>query len=125
MNKSIAGTKDGVDSLIDRARDAVVDVTEQAEMGVESVVGNVAEGAHAAGEYVRDGARAASRRAHRGLKDAAKSLDRTYYRVRGNLSRATTATADYTTNHPAKALLFAAGAGFLLCLCLRWRRLLN
>ena len=121
MKRNIAETKSSVDTLIDRARDAALDVTDHAERGVESAADKVVEGAHAAGEYVRDGARTASRSARRGVKRAAKFADRGYNRARSELSRATTATTDYATEHPRTLLVLAAAAGLMLGLLLHRR----
>jgi ElaB/YqjD/DUF883 family membrane-anchored ribosome-binding protein len=123
MIKNIERTKDGMDSLIDRTRDAVVGATERAERGVETVAQRAVEAAHGAGESVREGAETASRGAHRRVENAAQAIDRGYSRARSDLSRAATATSAYVTENPGKALLLAASAGFVFGLLLRRRRL--
>lgn len=112
--KGIERAQKGMDSLIDRTRDAVVGATDRAERGVESAAERVVKKTHAAGQHVRDGAESASRGAHRGVESTANAIDRGYTRVRSDLTRAARATTEYVTENPGKAMLFAASAGFLL-----------
>lgn len=123
MVEKIERTKAGMNSLIDRTRDAVVVGADRAERGVESVAEQVVEGAHVAGEYVRGGAATASRSAHRRVDGAAKAIDRGFTRARGDLSRVTTAATDYVTENPGKSLLLATSTGFVLGMLVRRRRL--
>lgn len=123
MTDPIERTKNGADTLIDRARDAVVSATERAERSVETAAGRVVEGTRRAGESVRGGAEAASRDAHRRVEGAAQAIDRGYARARGDLTRAATAATDFVTENPGKSLLLAAGAGFACGLWMRRRRL--
>lgn len=122
MNKTIEKTKEGVDHLIDRARDTVVGVSARAERGVESAAGRAVETVHATGKHVRLQAKKASRDAHRRVGEAAKSLEHGYARTRADLSRMTTATSDYVTGNPGRAVLIAASAGFLLGFLVRGQR---
>jgi len=123
MIKNIERTKEGVDSLIDRTRDAVVDVAARTEHGVESAAERVVAKTHAAGAYVRDGAETASRGAHQRVDSAAQAIDRGYTQARNDLARAATTASDYVTANPGKALLLVASAGFLLGLLAGRRRL--
>lgn len=100
MLKNIERSQEGVDSWIDRTRDAVVDVAERAESGAE----------------------AAAREAHRRVERAARAIDRGYARTRGEFSRAATSATDYVAENPGKALLLAASAGFLLAMLTNRRR---
>ncbi|HEX9800541.1 MAG TPA: hypothetical protein VGC00_10285 [Thermoanaerobaculia bacterium] len=122
MNEKIERTKEGMSSLIDRTRDAVVGVSESAERRVETAAGRAVERTHAAGERVRAGADTASSGAHRSLESAAQALDAGMARARNDLSRAATATTDYVTANPGKAVLIAASAGFVLGVLARGRR---
>ena len=122
MTKNIERTKDNMDSLVDRTREAVVGATDRAERGVDSAAKLVTESAHAAGDFVRGGAKTASRGAHRRLEGAAKAIDRGYVRACSDLSRAATTATDYFTESPGKALLLAASAGFALGLFVRPRQ---
>ncbi len=112
--KRVEPTKDTMDSMIDRTRDAVVGVADCAEHGVESAAEHVVAKAHAAGSSLRDGAETASRGAHQRLQDTAQTINRTYSRTRSNLSRAATASTEYVAENPAKALLLTAATGFVL-----------
>mgnify|MGYP003422723117 CR=1 FL=1 len=60
--------------------------------------------------------------AHRRVAGAAEALDRGYTQARSDLARAATATTDYVTANPGKALLLVASAGFVLGLLARGRR---
>lgn len=123
MIKNIERSKEGMDSLIDRTRDAVVGVADRAEQGVESAAKRVTKRAHLAGEYVRDGAETASRGAHRRVEGVANAIDRGYTRARGDLTRAATAATDFVAENPGKAMLIAASGGFVLGMLVRRRRL--
>jgi ElaB/YqjD/DUF883 family membrane-anchored ribosome-binding protein len=111
MIKNIERTRDGMDSLIDKTRDAVVGAT-----------GRAVETAQQAGKSVRDGAEKAARGAHQRVQGTAQAVDRGYTRVRGDLTRVSAATAEYVAENPGKAILFAASAGFLIGMLLRRRR---
>lgn len=63
MIKNIEQTKDGVSSLIDGARDAVVGVADHAERSVASAARRAVKGARVAGELVRLRTRLKERRA--------------------------------------------------------------
>jgi len=121
-HKGIERAQKGVDSLIDRTRDAVVGATDRTERGVESAAERVVKKAHAAGRHVRDGAESASLGAHRRVESTAKAIDRGYTRVRSDLSRAAKATTGYVTENPGKAMLLAASAGFLVGMLVHRRR---
>lgn len=114
MFKRVEQTKDGMSSMIDQTRDAVVDVADRAEHGVELAAEHVVAKAHAAGNSVRDGAETASLGAHRRLRGAAQAIDRGYSRARSDLSRAATASTDYVAENPGKTLLVTAAASFVL-----------
>ena len=122
MIKNIERTQAGMDSLIDRTRDAVVGATHRAERGVESTAERAVETARLAGESVRGGAEKAARSAHQRTQDAAQAVDRGYDRVRGDLTRRAIATTEYVTENPGKSLLLAASAGFLVGVLMRGRR---
>ncbi len=122
MIKNIEKTKDGMSSLIDGTRDAVVGVAARAERGVESAAQRAVEGAHVAGEFVRGRAETASRGAHRGLDGAADAVDRGYSRAQSDLTRAAAGATDYVTQNPGRSLLLAASTGFVLGTFVRWRR---
>lgn len=122
MNRNIERTQDGVGTLIDNTRDAVVEGTHRAENGIETAAERLTEKAHGAGEYVRNGADSASRGAHHRLEDVAQRLDRGYTRAQADLSRAAGAASDYVAGNPGKSLLVAASAGFLTGMLVRsWR----
>lgn len=122
MIRNIERTQEGVGSLIDGTRDAVVEGSHRAENGIESAAQRVVETAHEAGDSVRRGAETASRGAHHTLEDAAKRIDRGYVRAQADLSRAAVAASDYVAGNPGKALLVAASAGFLTGMLVRsWR----
>lgn len=123
MIKNIERSRDGMDSLIDRAREAVVGAADRTERGVESVAKRVVKQTHLAGEHVRGGAEEASRGAHRRVKSAARALDRGYSRAHDDLLRARRATSDYVTGNPGRTLLLAATAGFLVGVVVRRRHL--
>lgn len=122
MMKSVQRTKDGMDSLVDHAREAVVGATDRLERGVESAAGRLVDHAHVAGDYIRDEVEAASRGAHRRLHRAARAVSRGYSRARSDLSRVATASTDYVAENPGKALLIAASVGFLLGMAVGRRR---
>jgi ElaB/YqjD/DUF883 family membrane-anchored ribosome-binding protein len=122
MIKNIAETQAGVDTLIDRARDAFVGVTDHAEHGAESAAENITQGAQAAGDYLRHGAKKATRQAHRRVHRAARAVDRGYAQARSDLDRAAEASSDFVAENPGRSLLIAASAGFLLGLLVRLRR---
>lgn len=122
MIKNIERTQGGVDSLIDRTHEAVASATARAEQGIEAVAGRVVDKAHATGEKIREGADTASAGAHRRVAGAAEAIDRGYAQARSDLARAATATTDYVTANPGKALLLVASAGFVLGLLVRGRR---
>jgi len=122
MIKNIEQTKDGVDSFIDRTRDGVISSASRAERGAEAAAKGVVETVHTAGEYVREGADKAAGGAHRSVGTAATAIDRGYVQARSDLSRAATATTDYFTENPGKALLIAVSAGFALGLMMTGRR---
>jgi len=119
MLNKIKQTKDGVDALIDRTRDAVVEATESAEQGVESAAKVAVKQAHVAGEHVRDSAKTASRDARRKVKHAAKAVDRGYTEARGNLSSTMTTATEYVTENPVKVVLLALTVGFVIALLVR------
>ena len=123
MIKNIERAKDGVDSMIDQTRDAVVGVADRAERGVESAAGRAVDSAHVAGDYVRDGVETASRGAHQHLENTAKAVDLGYREARRQGSRAATAATDYVTHNPGRSLLLVASAGFVLGMLMRRRRL--
>ncbi len=125
MIRNIEQTKDGMDSLVDRTREAVVDVADRAERGVNSGAKRVVKRAHEAGKYVRDGAATASRDAHRHLESAAEAVDRGYTQARGDLSRAAVTATDYITENPGKALLLATSIGFAFGMLVRRQRLFD
>jgi ElaB/YqjD/DUF883 family membrane-anchored ribosome-binding protein len=124
MIKNIERTRDGMDSLIDKTRDAVVGAADRAERGVETTAERAVETAHVAGKSVRDGAEKAARGAHQRVQGTAEAVDRGYTRVRGDLTRVSVATTEYVTENPGKALLLAASAGFLFGMLVRRRRVL-
>jgi len=123
MIEKIERAKERVDTLIDRARDAVVGAADGAEHRVESLAGRVVEGAHVAGKRVRSGAGTASRGAHRRVESAATALDGGIGKAQSDLSQAATAASAYVTENPVKAVLLATSAGFVLGLLARRRRL--
>lgn len=123
MIKNIERTRDGLDSMIDRTRDAVVGAADRAERGVEATAERAVESAHAAGQNVRERAKSASTRAHRRLEDTAVAIDRGYTRARNDVSRAATAATDFVIENPAKSVLIAASAGFVVGMLARRRRL--
>lgn len=122
MIKNLERTQGGVDSLIDRTRDAVVTATDRTEQGIESAAGRVVQKAHETGEKIRERAESASLGAHRSVAGAAQAIDNGYARAKSDLARAATATTDYVTANPGKALLLVASAGFVLGLLVRGRR---
>ena len=122
MIKNIERTQGGVDSLIDRTREAVVAATDRTEQGIESAAGRGVEKAHAAGERIRERTESASLGAHQTVAGAAQAIDRGYSQAKSDLSRAATKATDYVTANPGKALLLVASAGFLLGLLARGRR---
>jgi ElaB/YqjD/DUF883 family membrane-anchored ribosome-binding protein len=119
MLDKIKQTKNGMDSLIDRTRDAVVDATESAEHGVETAAKAAVKQAHVAGEHVRDSAKTARRDARRKVKHAAKAVDRGYTQARGNLSQSMSGITEYVTENPVKTVLLALSAGFLIAMLVR------
>lgn len=122
MFKRVERTEDGMSSMIDQTRDAVVGVADRAEHGVESAAEHVVATAHAAGNSLRDGAETASRGAHQRLRGAARAVDRGYSRARSDLSRAATASTDYVAENPGKTLLVTAAASFVLGVLVGRRR---
>lgn len=126
MVTTIQRTKDSVGTMIDGARDAVVDIADRVEHGVEAAAGSasarVTERAHTAGDYVRGGAENASRGAHRKVADAAETANRNVDRAKHGISRAAAATTDQVVQSPLSSLLLASVSGFLLGLLIGWRR---
>lgn len=144
MVKNIERTANGVDHLIDNARNAVVGATERAEIGVGLAAEKVAEKtgyaaervadkayqvaektqekAQAAGEYLREGTDCATRAAHQRIQQAADLVDRGYSRVRSDLSRGADAATGYIAENSGKAVLLAASAGFLIGMLATRRR---
>ena len=114
MFKKVERTKDGMSSMIDQTRDAVVGIADRAEHGVESAAEHVVATTHAAGDSLRDGAETASRGAHQRLQGAAQAIDRSYSRARSDLARAATASTDYVAENPGKILLVTAAVSFVL-----------
>ncbi len=122
MNRNIERTQDGVSSLIDTTRDAVIAGTHRAENGIDTAAERLSEKAHGAGESVRSGAESASRGAHHRLEDVAQRLDRGYTRAQADLTRAATTASDYVAGNPGKSLLVAVSAGFLTGMLVKsWR----
>ncbi len=122
MLKTIEKTKDGVGTLIEQTRDAVIGATGRAERGVESAADAVVRKTYATGERVREGAASAANGALRGTENAAQALDHGVERAQRDLSRLSTATSEYVASNPGKALLLTASAGFLLGYLLRPRQ---
>ena len=122
MIKNIERTKEGMDSLIERTRDAVVRATHGAERSVESTAERAVETARVAGKSVRGRAERAARGAHQSAQSAAQAVDRGYTRVRGDLTRTAAATTAYVIENPGKALVLAASAGFVVGILVRGRR---
>jgi ElaB/YqjD/DUF883 family membrane-anchored ribosome-binding protein len=122
MSETIERAKAGLESLIDRTRDAVVGAADGAEKRVEVAAGRVVERAHTAGERLRGGAERASRGACQHVDRAAESLDSGMGAAKSELSRAARAATDYVVANPGKAVLLATAAGFVLGLLARRRR---
>lgn len=123
MIKSIERTQSGVDTLIDSTRDAVINGADGAEARIETAAEATVRASRAAAERLREGADSAARGAHRGVQGAAKAIDRGYARAQRDLSRVARGTTDFVTENPGKALLLAAGVGFLIGLVVQRRRL--
>lgn len=114
MLKNIERTKDGMDSMIDQAHDAVIGATDRAQRGAESAMEDMAEKTYEAGDFIRDGADMAQLGAHRGVRVAARAISRGYTRAASDLSRAATATTDFVAENPAKTMVGLAATGFVL-----------
>jgi ElaB/YqjD/DUF883 family membrane-anchored ribosome-binding protein len=119
MIKSFGRTKDSMDSLIDRNRDAVVDAADHARYGIPSAAEQAGETAHAAGDRLRDGAETASLGAHRSVYAAATTINRGSRRTRSDLSGAST---DDVAENPGKTLLLSAAVGFVFGVLVGRRR---
>lgn len=144
MVKNIERTVNGMDNMIDNARNAVVGASERAELGVgiaaekvaekagyaaemvaekaQVVAGKAQEKVQAAGEMFRDGAECGARAAHQRIQQAADLVDRGYNRVRSDLSRGADVATEYIAENSGKAVLLAASAGFLLGMLATRRR---
>ncbi|MEO8276012.1 MAG: hypothetical protein ABI639_07315 [Thermoanaerobaculia bacterium] len=121
MFRNIAETKDGIDTLIDKTRDRVLDGTERAEAGVQSAAASVVEKAHETGYAVRERTNRAARRAHDGVERAAGSVESGVENARARFADVSERAANFTAEKPAQALLLAAGLGFLIGLVVRGR----
>jgi ElaB/YqjD/DUF883 family membrane-anchored ribosome-binding protein len=125
MIKSIERTQAGMDTLIDSTRDAVISRADAAEERIENAAEAAIRASRVAAERVRVSADSAARGAHKGVEGAAKALDRGYTRAQRDLSRVAARTTDFVSENPGKALLIAAGAGFLIGVLVQRRRRLS
>ena len=107
----------GTDGGVVSARQRFQRLGEDAQDKYKKVSDDVRRGAERASEEIRRGAE----RARETYEDVAENAQRSYERVRseaGNMSREVSL---FVRDNPGKALLIAAGAGFLLGLLARGR----
>lgn len=118
----------GVSSARDRFQSRYREVSEDVRRGAERASSEIRRGAERATSEIRRGTERASSELRRGTeraketyRDVADSAREGYDKVRvdaGNLSRE---VGFYVRDNPGKALLMAAGVGFLLGLVARGR----
>lgn len=99
------------------ARERFQRVSEEVQDRYRRVSDDVRRGAERASAEIRRG----TERAREGYRDAAETARETYDKVRTDAGQLTREVGFYVRDNPGKALLIAAGVGFLLGLIARGR----
>lgn len=109
----MAGETEGVVS----ARQRFQRLGEEVQNKAKKVSEDVKRGAERASHEIRRGAE----RARETYEEVAENAERTYQRVRSEAGNVSREVSLYVRDNPGKALLIAAGVGFLLGLLVRGR----
>jgi len=107
----------GTDGGVVSARQRFQRLGEEVQSKYKKVSEDVRRGAERASEEIRRGAE----RARETYEEVAENAQRTYQRARSEAGNVSREVSLYVRDNPGKALLMAAGAGFLLGLLARGR----
>ena len=99
------------------ARDRFQRLSEDMQGRYRQVSDDVRRGAERASDEIRRG----TQKAREGYREAAETARETFDKVRGDAGNLTREVGFYVRDNPGKALLIAAGVGFLLGLLTRGR----
>jgi ElaB/YqjD/DUF883 family membrane-anchored ribosome-binding protein len=105
------------DSGVVSARERFQKLGEEVQSKYKKASEDVRRGAERASQEVRRGAE----RARETYEEVAENAQRTYQRARSEASNLSREVSLYVRDNPGKALLMAAGVGFLLGLIVRGR----
>jgi len=105
------------DADVVSARERFQKLGEDVQNKYKKVSEEVRRGAERASQEIRRGAE----RARETYEEVAENAQRTYQRARSEASNLSREVSLYVRDNPAKALLIAAGVGFLLGLIVRGR----
>jgi ElaB/YqjD/DUF883 family membrane-anchored ribosome-binding protein len=119
-----SGLRENAEKALDAATDGVAAarekfsrVTDDLQDRYKKVSQDVRRGAERASKEIRRTAAAAAD----SYQEAAKTVQKKYHKVRKDVVRVAGDASDYVRENPGKAVLIAAGIGFLLGLVVRRR----
>lgn len=101
------------------AKARVGKITEDVQGRLRDVSEDVRKGAERASAEIKRGYERASHAAREGYEETARNLRQGYTRVRKDFDGLTRDVNDYVRDNPGKAVLIAAGVGFLIGLLFR------
>lgn len=113
----VASARDRFQRLSEDVRGRYASVSQDVRRGAERASAEIRRGAERASEEFRRG----SERARETYSDVADNARRQYDRARSGAGDLTREVGFYVRDNPGKALLMAAGVGFLLGLIVRGR----
>lgn len=99
---------------LEQARDKLYEAADDVRERAGRIAGDAERGASKAGATIRDGAR-------QGYRAATEKLGEGYERMSRDWGRKSSGWADTVRDNPGRALLVAAGVGFVLGLIFRQR----
>jgi ElaB/YqjD/DUF883 family membrane-anchored ribosome-binding protein len=115
--EGIASARDRFQRLSQDMRGRYADVSQDVRQGAERASAEIRRGAERASSELRRG----TERARETYQEVADNARRQYHQVRSEAGDLTREVGFYVRDNPGKAMLMAAGVGFLLGLIVRGR----
>jgi ElaB/YqjD/DUF883 family membrane-anchored ribosome-binding protein len=119
IEKAKDAVVEAVADSVERAREAVGDRLDTAKERLEDVGDDLGRKARRVSDEVRREAEKGARQARQAYEHAVDGLKRGYGKVRKDLGGLTDDVNAYVKDNPGKAILIAAGVGFVIGLLLR------